>query len=510
VYVELELVQTGGRAGRTSLSHGGIQLASSEGDGGSALVDDLAVEVHCDGICLDLNWSDTADEEDFLLVIASCGHSAGLVDSRMGSRYCLDGAFSSDGYVDSYDVQSWDWTLNDTARVACNYCRVPLPLAEADSGTSGRPLSQSLSTADLKPAGIGGLPGDLLVLGKSRMRRAFSDLLEDCYGLFDSRMVYQGDYTIAGLPNRCDVRVVRGLADDVYVINTESGVLRIGGRVEKVISPGQTSVAGDPRYGSLATVYVGIQGQGSNCFGRPVLDAAFDSAGNAYVVPVVVQPTRSEPYLAAARLQLRQSGNPPYRVVQLYDDPPLPGDNQCRDYLREIEIDGAGNVYLVNVHARNESCILWKYGPDGTMKQRMDLMSPRSPAKIPDPIALHVSLDGQMLYLASGQRDPQTPDSAVLYGLSTQDFSLAQSVTIKNMEQVTSVTEDPVTGCLWVTGVSMPEIPAYPSPMDEPFYVPFLAKIPRQGNAVDAVCIADPDQYDLALPTSIVWVGAGQ
>jgi hypothetical protein len=510
LYVELELAQTGGRVGIASQSADGIRLASSEGDGGSALIDDLAVEVHCDGICLDLNWSDTADEEDFLLVIASCGYSAGLTDGGLGSRYCLDGALSSDGYVDSYDVHSWDWALSDPSRVACNYCRVPLPLADAGSEAGYGSVSLSPSTGHVKLAGAGELSGDLLVLGKSRMKKAFSDVLKDRYSMFDSKPAYQGNYTIAGLPDRCDIRVVRGPADDVYAVNTESGVLRIDGSVETAIPPGRTSVTADPRYDGLATVFVGIQGQGSNSFGRPVLDAAFDAQGNAYVVPVVVQPQGGNAYVSAARLQLGQSGNPTYRVVQLYDDPPLPNDNQRRDCLREIEVDGAGNVYLVNVHTLNESCILWKYGADGVLKRRVDLLSPDSPARIPDPISLHVSHDGQTLYLASGQRDPQSPDSTKLYGLSTQDFSLVRSVTIRNMEQVTSVTEDPATRCLWVSGVSMPEVPAYPSPADEPFYVPFLAKIPPQTDAVDAVCIADPDHYDLALPTSIVWVGAGQ
>lgn len=509
VYVELELVQTGGRTGAPSPSRDAIALAS-EGEGGSALVDDLAVEVHCDGICLDLNWSDTADEEDFLLVIASCGHSAGLVDAPMGSRYCLDGAFSSDGYIDALDVHSWDWTLRDPSRVACNYCRVPLPLADAGSETSGRLQSLSRSMNNLRPAGVGELTGDLLVLGKGRMKKTYSDILKDCYSLFDSDAVYRGNYAMTGLPNRCGVRIVRGSGNDVYAVDAESGVLRIDGRVETVIPAGRTSVAGEPRYGRPATVNVGIQGQGSASSGRPLLDVAFDGAGNAYVVPVVVQPAEAEPYVAAARLEMRQGSSPPYRVVQLYDDPPPPADNQYRNFLREIETDAAGNVYLVNVHALNESCILWKYGPDGTARRRVELTGPGSPAKIPDPVALHVSHDGGMLYLAPGQRGLQPSGSTVLYGLSTQDFSLVRSVTIQNMDQVTSVTEDPVSGCLWVTGVSMIDVPAYPSPMDDPFYVPFLAKIPRQAGTADATCIADPDHHDLALPTSVVWVGAGQ
>ena len=37
--------------------------------------------------------------------------------------------------------------------------------------------------------------------------------------------------------------------------------------------------------------------------------------------------------MAAAKLKLLGEGNPPYEIVQLYDDPPLPNDNQYRDNL---------------------------------------------------------------------------------------------------------------------------------------------------------------------------------
>jgi len=504
-WVQLELVESGAPLASASWTGAGIRLMTQDPDGGSTLVDNWAVEVHCDGICMDLNWSDTADEEDFLLVIASNGGLAGLTEG-VGSRHCLDGAFSQDGYVDLFDVASWDWALKDACRCACgNFCRVPIPLTSAAAQEfiallppPSRPIESISATATL--------PDDLLVLGK----RGHFNVMRDGFYSFAAAATYTGAYTHAALSDRCNLRLVREPSGQLNLVNSEAGVVQLSQSARTVIPIGQTDYASEPRYCRSATVYVGIQGASSNASGRPVLDVAFDAAGDAYVVPVVVEPVGSEPYVAAARLKLRRSSNPPYQVVQLYDDPPLPGDNQQRDYLREIEVDAAGNVYVVNVHALNESCILWKYDADGVLKRRIDLTGPSSPANIADPIALHVSHDGQMLYLASGQRDSQSPDSTKLYGLSTQDFSLVRSVTIGNMEQVTSVTEEPVTGCLWVTGVSMPEVPMYPSPADEPFYVPFLAKVPPQSGTADAVCIADPDRHDLALPTSIVWVGAGQ
>ena len=170
-------------------------------------------------------------------------------------------------------------------------------------------------------------------------------------------------------------------------------------------------------------------------------------------------------------------------------------------------MDAAGNVYVVNAHRLNESCILWKYDADGVLLQRLDLPAPDSESKVTDPLALHVSHDGATLYLASGQRNPQNPNDSVIYGLSTEDFALTRSITIEGMQQATSITEDPASGTLWVAGFSMPEIPAWPSATEEPFYLPRLAEVPLGAESVSAVPISDPAQHDLALPTSILWTG---
>ncbi len=508
-WIELELTEAQALSGDGAFAERSVIMASSDSEGGSVLADDCAIEIHCDGICLDLNWSDTANEEDFLLLVASVGSSAGLLEGGVGSRYCLDGTFSSDGYVDAHDIASWDWSLKDISRVACNFCRVPLPLTDAGTAVAAAPGATSvLSNARLQIAASGPYPGDLLLLGKRTKSKpfSFSDLLADRLGFLDGNGNYQADYLQAGVPDRCNVRVVRGPGPHLYVVNSERGVLQIDDAVTEVIPPGAVPYANEPRSHGTATVYVGIQGQSSDSFGRPILDAAFDAQGNAYVVPVVVQPARREAYVAAARLELRPGDTPPYRVTWIYDDPPPSDDNQRRDHLREIEVDDAGNVYLANVHSLNESDILWKYTAAGTLLQRLHLMAPDSEADIRDPTALHVSHDGATLYLTSGQCNPGNPNNTTVYGLSTNDLSPRRSFLIGNMRQATAVADDPVTGTLWVLGFSMPEVPEHPSLMGELFYKPVLARVTTQTRGVEAVPISG--QHDLALPTSMVWTGA--
>ena len=505
-WVELELMQEA--TGSASGGSGTLAVAAVDRGEGSALIDDWAVEVHCDGICLDLNWSDTADEEDFLLVVASCGRSAGLLEGGVGSRYCLDGAFSSDGYVDTYDLSSWDWALRDSSRVACNFCRVPLPLDEGGAPAGGgSSFSATAPEPGVQIAAGGSVPGGLLISGKGWVQTSFSDLLKDRFCLFNEAGQYAAEYVAAGLPNRCNIRVVSDPQGHLYVVNSERGILQIDGQVKEIVAPGKVQYSSEPRYHTPATVYVGIQGQGSESFGRPMLDAAFDAGGSAYVVPVVVQPARAEAYVAAAKLELRTGAQPPYRVLRIYDDAPPAGDNQQRDALREIELDREGNVYLLNVHQRNESDILWKCSNDGTLRQRRGLTTPDAGMPIPDPTALHISGDGKTVFLASGQTDPQDSDSTMLYSVSAGDLSVVGSVLVRGMQQITAVTQDPTTNAVWAVGFHMPEVPEYPSPLGEPFYVPMLAEVTPQARGVQAVPLPGQDQHNLALPMSIIWIG---
>ena len=476
-----------------------IELELVGPDGTSALIDNWDPQVHCTGICMDLNWSDAPDEEDFLIVIGEYGKTAGLLGDATNSRACLDGVFSADGFVDSFDIVSWDWALSDPERSSLlNLCRVPL--------TRGTNM-MSIATGGLEdsagPVSVAGLPeslSDLLIAGK----RSTSDdpvalKSQDRLYLFDGNAQFVGwsDPKF----DRCNVRLIKGLEGQLYQINSGAGVLRLDEMSEVIVPPGQTSYANEPRYNGPATVYVGIQNEGSSPFGRPILDAAFDGQ-YIYVLPVVVNPHGGEAYAAAAKLQMVDAGSPPYRVVQLYDDPPPLHDNQHRNNLREIEIDSAGNLYVLNVHSRNESSILWKYGSAGTVQDRLDLGNPNSGSYIPDPIAMHVSDVTNMVYLASAQYN-EGSYSTTIYGFSKEQLAPERSITISGMQHVAGVTEDPATGSLWVAGFTMESIPEFPDPTESPFYYPCLAKIPSGGGDVQVVSLLGSS--DLGLPMSIVW-----
>jgi hypothetical protein len=96
-------------------------------------------------------------------------------------------------------------------------------------------------------------------------------------------------------------------------------------------------------------------------------------------------------------------------------------------------------------------------------------------------------------------------------GFSTNDFTIARTVTINGMGHVTDITEAPITGDLWVAGFKMSDIPDEFYGNDPIFYYPYLAKIPYGSNSnVDAVLLtetsSDPNN-DIALPLSITWTG---
>jgi hypothetical protein len=296
----------------------------------------------------------------------------------------------------------------------------------------------------------------------------------------------------------------------LYQINSKNGVsrLELDGSNTQIVAPGHTTVVSEPRYSRSATVYVGMQGTAEKPYGRPVLDAAFD-VNSVYVVPVVVVPNGKEPYTAAARLTLGQS----LTVVKLYDGNLLPFDYdhpeyqlQYRNTLREIELDAAGNVYVTNANLMNESDILWKFEPNGTVVCRLDLDLCNPPVHAPT--GLCVSSATNRLYLASSLRNDADPNSTVIYGFSTATLAPARTIKVSKMQHVTSITEDPITHSLWIAGFCFNSMPN-PDPGASPFYDPYLAKVRRGENNVSAKCILDANypKY-LAMPLSIVWTGA--
>jgi hypothetical protein len=526
VYIELELVEPEqkplllsgaapqGGPGRAVRER---PLQSDDPGGSSVFIDDWSPAVQCYGICMDINWDNFVDEGDFLMVIGGCGCDA------TGENACLDGAFSGDGYVDSYDAVSWDWALNSDVRLL-NFCGVPLTGGDAGVGMmsgpstgSGKMLSKaegSAAAAGLKSPGTpllranlaGSDLGDLLIAGKKSQMNAASKLKDSLY-VFSAEGRCNGSFEPAS--DRCNIRLIQGPDGENYQLNSEKGLLRLDSANTVILPPGRLTLTNmtDPRYNSSATVYVGVQDQGADSFGRPVLDAAFD-AEYIYVVPVVVDPDGQDPYTSAAKLQLHDGANPPYGIVQLYDDPPLANDNQYRNHLRELEIDSFGNLYVLNVHALNESDILWRYKPDGTV-ERVELGRPDGDIYVPAPVGMYMSRTSDMLYLTSALYNPEDPNATVVYGLSTNgSLAVGRSITIYNLQHITDITEDPKTGTLWLAGFNMYDIPPYPNPFQTAFYYPVLAEIPNNSDAAHLLPLYNPSSHDLALPMSILWTGS--
>jgi hypothetical protein len=498
MWLEVELIEP---AASSSLAVADMEFEMSDG-GTSILLDEWDVEVHCDGICMDVNWDTIVSEGDFLTVIAACGLPASLDPNATDSLVCLDGFFSSDGFVDSLDIISWDWAV-DSGDSFLYYCGVPL--GETASTSTVVASDPGISVGSSSFVNLPDSLDDLLVIGKRSTSSDLSELKSK-----DRLYVFDNNNTCvawsAPESDRCNIRVVKDLEGDLFQLNSDEGVLRLDDTNEVIIPPGQISDVNEPRDNKPATVYVGIKGTGNDAVGRPVLDAAFD-ANFVYVVPVVVDPNdpNLEPYAAAAKLQLLQSGNPPYQLIQLYDETPPPGDNQYLNNLREIELDAAGNVYVVNVHSLNESDTVFKYDPNGTKIQSLSLGNPNNASYLPDPIGMHVSNTTEMLYLASGQYNPTDVNSTMIHGISLQNLTLKRSITVNGMQHVSSITEEPKSGTLWVVGFNMESFPQWPDPTQAPFYRPSLAEVPYDSNTVQAVSIYEPNSHDLALPISIVW-----
>ena len=378
-----------------------------------------------------------------------------------------------------------------------NLCgKVPL----SGESTALNAVSFKLPRRPLQLLNVPSVLRGLLIMGKGGAKNAHMKL-EDQICILDHQGQYSGEFELP--VNRGNTKLVMDPGGDLYQLSSEGGLIRlIGG--DSVVPSGRLSLASDPRYDVSATVSVGLQGEGADVWGRPILDAAFDSEGYLYVVPVVVQPAGEEAYLAAAKLERKNNQTLPYNLIRLYDDSPLPGDNQERNSLREIEVDNDGNVYVTNANHLNESDILWVFDASGGVNS-VGLAAHYGSVNIPVPVALCASRYDSRLYLASGKNSPDAITS-VVYGLSTDTLGLAHSITINGMGHITDITEDPATGTLWVAGFTMQVIPEYPNPNEASFYQAYLAEIPHGGvGPVEAKPL--PAASDMALPMSILWAG---
>jgi hypothetical protein len=477
--------------------------------------------VSCIFYCGDVTGDDSITVRDFLTVLGEYGQLS-------GNNNCLNGIFSDDGYVNTTDLMGADWLdylVSEMIGSLCFNCLdeygLPgfgVPVAPCGSGTSSASealasrteLAHSPLTAELAD-----IEGALLIAGK-RFDTDVPDFLSDRLYGFDE----QGNFISGPLAmdnDRLNGRLVRDYEGELYQLNLEEGLVRLSDQSPVIPRNQGFSFGSEPRSGGPATIYVGLQGQHEDTWGRPIMDAAFDSQGYVYITPVVVVPDSGGPYIASAKLELE----PAHHIVTIYDDPPLPTDNQDPSNLHEIEVDDQGRVYTINNYYINSSDILRVYNNNGQVIKRCELQNLSivgGSVGIYAPIGLCNSrYDSSRLYLASSASPSGQPDvvSTSLYIISKDDLIQAsgdpnvQAVDINGMGHITDITEDPLTGTLWVVGFTEPEhiswLPGNLSLMPQ-FYQPYLAIVPYDSSTVEAVSLSDSaHNNDLGLPMSIVW-----
>jgi len=477
-------------------------------------------------VCGDVTgWSEgVIDAVDFLAVMSECGNLIANVATIGGTTAtCLEGLFSWDGIVTIDDAMAIGMAIEgDSCICAKTYCASTTSLSVEGFMTeqSGTPMGPCLAQCE----------APLLIAGK-RYDADQDDFLSDrVYGLDEDANLVCGPCA-SELSDQLNGKLVRDHEGQIYQVNLKEGLVRLSEGNSVVVVPNATflNFAEEPRYHGLADVYVGRQNL-STSLERPIEDAAFDKDGYVYVTPVVVEPVQDQnTYVAVAKLELLDdSCSPPYQVVQLYD-PMNPNDTLGPKYMNEIEVDDNGNLFGANVYHYDACDIyarrpaVWVYDTNGTTKKRFYLVDPNNEANsIHAPVALHVSNATGRLFLASSLNTPEA-NSTSLYVMAKDDLLEASYglddvnvVKVHHMGHITGITEDPMTGTVWVVGYSFWTMPSALEMMEasfiynEPFYRPYVAQIPPGVTEVNAVCLSDysGDEPDLALPLSIIWTGS--
>ncbi|MHC4207233.1 MAG: hypothetical protein ACYSTT_21465, partial [Planctomycetota bacterium] len=418
---------------------------------------------------------------------------------------CLEGTFSMDGIIDSMDFYSWEWMLlncEDCQNLCLDRAISLTSLVGSNTGLNsmrhikGRQTPLRLQTSIEPPYGLT-LLDKLNPMSPILMEFADRRHVIDKNGAWDTSW---HESTISS----GTIRLVRSHANELYIVNTEQGVTNRFGT--PLVIPGTQQDIVEPRYGQDARVNIGLQGSGEQTSGRPILDAVVD-ANSILIVPVVVQPLGqdSSPYLAAAKLSASNK-----RIVRIYDDPDpdithSPTlDNPNLTGLREIEVDREGNVYILNVNALNSSTMLWIFSATGQVLNRKELED----LGIFDPVGLCIPYDSNgLVYLASGQNDPNDRDGTYVYGLDPNTLKVERKVKIEDLHHVTSMTVQIGSNTLWIVGYSLDPIPERLNPFDLPSYSAYIAKLEmdESGGSVQAEAVADIGG-NAVLPISVVYI----
>jgi hypothetical protein len=479
-------------------------------------IDDWDPQIKCTSTCHDLSGDNGVTNRDYLLLLAECGQP---VPTYKG---CLDSKLSEDLYVDIGDVLAWDAVLS-TYPPPSNLCD-----AEPYSGGNGSAVSPPTSGLLIagKPNGAG-VQEDRLYPFNAPGQAARSALLP-------ASAAEGGHY-------RGNGRLTRDPNGHLYQLHATQGLVRLD-TAARVIVPGNRSFGG-------STVYVGTTSTDNDVYpnGVPLLDVAFSRSSPivVYVTPVLVEPPDGAEYTYKAAARLELSGGT-YTVTRLYGlDPrsdgctntsPPPASECTLQGLREVEVDGQGNLFVLSASAQsaNNDWLLVYDESSGAERLRL-LLTSLNPA-LRSPTALLVSeFDPSKLYLSSAvDADPNTPHTHVyrctiqrsggaVTGVtlpSGQDIVINNPVSQPNnplgyLATVTSLQESKSDGRVYVVGFTLARFDPMLSPYDAAFdddtaaifTMPTLAQIPLGSSG--PITAAALTGYDLALPLSAVFLGSG-
>ncbi len=493
-------------------------------DGTSILIDNWdPIVLYCSpDVCADValltdgTSNAMVDSLDFLAILAACG------TCTSASSCCLDLApfGGGDGYITVDDAQ---WVAGDWHN-RLNLCPRDVPLA---------PAWYDAAPATFKMASIASVPGregltvnprsPLLISAKTYRPGAF--LSEGLFGRDASGQVRQ----LAGGSGTDDGRLYRRLiarptTGSVYQLDEYDGLRKVtqdGGVVDEEPLAWSAGLELSGEAGQV--VYLGVQDDRT---GRPLCDAAFDNAGNLYVVPVVVaDPQSYEVYTAAARLRLDGTDEAASECRILHCQGSDDWSNLC-----EIEIGALGDVYVLNRKGRESADGIQSFDWLLRFSSAGDLIAAvrLEDVGVTGPVALCASATTARLYLASCLNEPAAARTYIHRFDTSDPTTLVREATIRidGMGHVTGMTED-AAGNVHVVGFAMSDIPTLvldPKTQvcapdgdprsNAPFYRPCIATVTGTSTEVTATSLNSGyrDEADeaeqMALPLSIVYVGS--
>jgi hypothetical protein len=435
----------------------------------------------------------TIDAIDFLAVMSEFGNRISDVNTLTGTgAWCLDSPFSLDGVVTLEDALAIEWAMEGS----------PLPCYQTGNSSSSRRLNALY--AGEEASRLGQAPPEktkasLWVIGKKLNPQRPTTLVDALYGL-DEEGVMVEELSL-GDAAHLRSKLICNSNGSPYQLDQERGLLDLSGNAP-LIPTGLCEVASEPRYGQPATVHLGRKRTAQNAWQLPMQDIAFDSQGYAYVVPVVVDPGRTENdrYRAAAKLRLDPSQTPPYEVIQLLDAQSLDDNGQY-----EIELDDNDKVYLLKSYVNNTDKALWIFD-----QQNGNVENLKTPVDMPT--CLHVSGATGWLFMTSSISAPNAVSSLV-YAMDRAAPEQTAVIEIEGMGHITGISEDPDTGTLWVLGFSSPALPTQEEihkgwVLDQDaFFEGRIARIePGPSGPVKANELTEAT-LDWFVPVSIVWTG---